>query len=253
MKVNRTAKRTIEILELIATSTEDLTLNDIATKLEMPKTSAFDILETLVELNMLYIKEHRLKTYAIGVKAYAIGNTYSKTSLLLNSAAPILKEISQQTGLTTFICKENNDRIIYTLKSEPQKRILATPEIGDQGYLHSTAIGKAILAFSPNQEDLLSKLDLVALTPRTITTKVALKNELMSIKAQGYSMCDRENEEHTAAIAAPIFDYNGIVSSAIGAVGLYKDDYHYERDIMLIKEAAYKISRSLGYVGPDNF
>ena len=56
MKINRTAKRTIEILELIASSSEELTLNDIATRLEMPKTSAFDILETLVELNMLYIK-----------------------------------------------------------------------------------------------------------------------------------------------------------------------------------------------------
>lgn len=250
MKVNRTTKRTIEILELIASSSEDLTLNEIATKLEMPKTSAFDILETLVALNMLYIKEHRLKTYAIGVKAYAIGNNYSKTSLLLNSAAPLLKELSQQTGLTMFIAKENNDHFIYTLKSEPTKRIIATPDIGDQGYLHSTAIGKAILAFSNNQEDLLGKLELVPLTARTITTKVALKNELMAIKSQGYATCNRENEEHTVAIAAPIFDYNGIVSSAIGGVGLYMEGYQYERDIRLIKETAYKISRSLGYVGP---
>ena len=252
MKVNRTTKRTIEILELIATSSEDLTLNEIATKLEMPKTSAFDILETLVALNMLYIKEHRLKTYAIGVKAYAIGNTYSKTSLLLNSAAPILKELSQQTGLTMFVAKENNDRFIYTLKSEPTKRIIATPEIGDEGYLHSTAIGKAILAFSNNQEDLLGKLELVALTSRTITTKVALKNELMNIKTQGYAFGNRENEEHTIAMAAPIFDYNGVVSSAIGGVGLYMENYDCKRDIKLIKEAAYKISRSLGYVGPYN-
>lgn len=37
MKINRTAKRTIEILELIASSSEELTLNDIATRLEMPK------------------------------------------------------------------------------------------------------------------------------------------------------------------------------------------------------------------------
>ena len=87
MKINRTTQRTIEILNLIASSQDGLTLNEIAKELNMPKTSAFDILETLVQLNMLYIKEQRLKTYAIGVKAYAIGNMYSKTSLLLNSAA----------------------------------------------------------------------------------------------------------------------------------------------------------------------
>ena len=72
----------------------------------------------------------------------------------------------------------------------------------------------------------------------------------MAIKSQGYATCNRENEEHTVAIAAPIFDYNGIVSSAIGGVGLYMEGYQYERDIRLIKETAYKISRSLGYVGP---
>ena len=94
MKINRTTQRTIEILDLIASSQDGLTLNEIAKELNMPKTSAFDILETLVQLNMLYIKEQRLKTYAIG-------NMYSKTSLLLNSAGPIMKRLSQEIGTTT--------------------------------------------------------------------------------------------------------------------------------------------------------
>lgn len=249
MKINRTAKRTIEILELIASSKEDLTLNDIATKLEMPKTSTFDILETLVELNMLYIKEQRLKTYAIGVKAYAIGIAYSKTSLLLNSADPILRQVSIQTELTAFIAKENNARLIYTLKHEPKKRIIATPEIGDESYLHSTAIGKAILAFSPYQEELIAKLQLHALTEKTITSKIMLKSELQQIKQMGYAISSRENEEHTMSIAAPIFDYNGVVSSAIGIVGLYKEGYDVKKDVRVVKEAAYQISRLLGYQG----
>ena len=249
MKINRTAKRTIEILELIASSSEELTLNDIATRLEMPKTSAFDILETLVELNMLYIKEHRLKTYAIGVKAYAIGIAYSKTSLLLNSANPILRQLSLQTGHTAFIAKENNGKLIFTLKHEPTKRIIATPEIGDETYLHSTAIGKAILAFSPHHEELIRKLQLLPLTEHTITSKVALKSELQQVKVKGYAISCREHEDHTMAIAAPIFDYNGVVSSSIGIVSLYKEGYDVEQDAQLVKEAAYKISMLLGYQG----
>ena len=240
MKINRTTQRTIEILHLIASSQDGLTLNEIAKELNMPKTSAFDILETLVQLNMLYIKEQRLKTYAIG-------NMYSKTSLLLNSAGPIMKRLSQEIGTTTLLAKENNGSLLYTLKHEPAKKIIATPEVGEVAYLHSTSIGKAILAFSKHQLELIDKLDLYPMTKRTITSKNTLTQELLIIKERGYAIANRENEEYTYAIAAPIFDYHGVVSSAIGVVNLYKEEYQAEEDIKKVVEAAKEISRLLGY------
>ena len=240
MKINRTTQRTIEILDLIASSQDGLTLNEIAKELNMPKTSAFDILETLVQLNMLYIKEQRLKTYAIG-------NMYSKTSLLLNSAGPIMKRLSQEIGTTTLLAKENNGSLLYTLKHEPAKKIIATPEVGEVAYLHSTSIGKAILAFSKHQLELIDKLDLYPMTKRTITSKNTLTQELLIITERGYAIANRENEEYTYAIAAPIFDYHGVVSSAIGVVNLYKEEYQAEEDIKKVVEAAKEISRLLGY------
>lgn len=247
MKINRTTQRTIEILDLIASSQDALTLNEIATELNMPKTSAFDILETLVHLNMLYIKEQRLKTYAIGVKAYAIGNRYSKTSLLLNSASPIMKQLSEEIGATTLLAKENNGSLIYTLKHEPTKKIIATPEVGDTAYLHSTSIGKAILAYSKHKVELMKQLSLYPITSRTLTSQEELSQGLSSIKQQGYAISDRENEEYTYAIAAPIFDYHGVVSSAIGIVHLYQEGYQPENDIKKVVEAAKEISKLLGY------
>ena len=240
MKINRTTQRTIEILDLIASSQDGLTLNEIAKELNMPKTSAFDILETLVQLNMLYIKEQRLKTYAIG-------NMYSKTSLLLNSAGPIMKRLSQEIRTTTLLAKEKNGSLLYTLKHEPAKKIIATPEVGEVAYLHSTSIGKAILAFSKHQLELIDKLDLYPMTKRTITSKNTLTQELLIIKERGYAIANRENEEYTYAIAAPIFDYHGVVSSAIGVVNLYKEEYQAEEDIKKVVEAAKEISRLLGY------
>lgn len=247
MKINRTAQRTIEILELVAASHEGLTLHEIASQLKIPKTSAFDILETLVHLNMLYIKEQRLKTYAIGVKAYAIGNMYSKTSLLLNSAGSIMKRLSQETGSTTLLAKENNGSLIYTLKHEPMKKIIATPEVGDMAYLHSTSIGKAILAFSKNQKEKIQQLNLYPITSCTITCDSQLLEELQLIKTRGYAIANRENEEYTFAIAAPIFDYHGVVSSAIGVVNLYKEGYDPDEDIQKVVKAAAEISKLLGY------
>ena len=247
MKVNRTTQRTVEILELIASSNKSLTLSDIAKVLEMPKTSAFDILETLVHLNMLYIRENGVKTYHVGVKAYSIGSNYSKTSLLLTASEPIIRDLAQATGLTILIAKETSGEIVFTLKQEPEKKIIATPNIGDRVLLHTTSIGKSILAFSHKQERLMKKIDLFAQTNKSITSKSELIAEMEKIKEQGYAVSNRENEDYTFSIGAPIFDHRGFVTAAIGTLGLYQRDYDPTRDIALVKYAAAQISRLQGY------
>ena len=249
MKMNRTTQRTIEILELIASSECDLTLSDITKELNMPKTSAFDILETLVQMNMIYTKENGVKTYAIGVKAYAIGSVYSKTSLLLNTATPIIKDLSNATGLTILIAKETSGGIIFTLKQESAKKIIVAPNIGDRLLVHTTSIGKSILAFSHKQEKLLQQVNLLAQTDKSITSKKDLIEEINKIKKQGYAISNRENEDYTFSIGAPIFDCRGYVTAAIGTLGLYQESYNPEADIKLVKEAAAKISKMQGWTG----
>ena len=247
MKINRTAKRTIEILELIATSDKDLTLNDITLELKIPKTSVFDILETLVYLNMIYVKGQRLKTYAIGIKAYVIGNNYSKTSLLLNSADSIIKELAEETGLPVLIAKENSGSLIYILKQEPIKKIIATPEVGDTDSLHSTASGKAILAYAKNPLELLEHLKLSKSTSFTITSKTELMADLFQIRSREYAVSDRESAEHIFSIAAPIFDYNQVVSSSLEVFCLYQNDSNFENVITAVVQAAQKISQLLDF------
>lgn len=252
MKINRTAQRTVEILELIASSESDLTLNEIATTLRIPKTSAFDILETLVHMKMLYIKEQRLKTYSIGVKAYVIGNNYSKTSLLLNSSSSIIKNVAKITGYSVLIAKEDGRKVIYTMKHEPDKKIIATPEIGDRDYLHATSAGKAILAFSQEHFDQINQSELKRLTEWTITSTTDLKAELFDIRTQGYAVSQRENGEHLFSIAAPIFDFNGVVSAAVELVGLYIEGDDYQMEIESVKAAALEISKRQGWHGRED-
>jgi len=249
MKVNRTVQRTVEILELIASSDCELTLSDVTKKLDIPKTSAFDILETLVHMNMLYTKENGIKTYKIGVKAYSIGSNYSKTSLLLNVAEPIIKNLAKTTDLAILIAKETSGEIVVTLKQEPEKKIIATPNIGDRLLLHTTSIGKSILAFSHKQERLIEKIDFCPQTDKSITSKMDLLREIEKIREQGCSISNRENEDYTFSIAAPIFDHRGYVTAAIGTLRLYQESYNPTCDIELVKLAADKISRLQGYKG----
>ena len=69
MKLNRTAQRTVEILKLAAASPEGIALDEICEKLQMPKTSAYDIVTTLNYMDMLHVKRGQKQKYTIGLTA----------------------------------------------------------------------------------------------------------------------------------------------------------------------------------------
>ena len=47
MKLNRTTLRTVDILKMVSKKPDGITLDEICEKLELPKTSAYDIITTL--------------------------------------------------------------------------------------------------------------------------------------------------------------------------------------------------------------
>ena len=70
MKLNRTAKRTVDILKLVSRKPDGITLDEICEKLDMPKTSAYDIATTLAYMGMLHVAWWVLRIRPIGLTAY---------------------------------------------------------------------------------------------------------------------------------------------------------------------------------------
>lgn len=69
MKLNRTTLRTVEILKLVSKKTDGITLDEICAKLDMPKTSAYDIVTTLVQTGMIHVAREQKQRYTIGLTA----------------------------------------------------------------------------------------------------------------------------------------------------------------------------------------
>ena len=84
MKLNRTTQRTIEILELISQKPEGASLDELCDRLELPKTSAYDIVTTLEALGMVQISWGQKKRYTIGLTAYRIGINYTNNLNIMN-------------------------------------------------------------------------------------------------------------------------------------------------------------------------
>lgn len=91
MKLNRTTKRTIDILKIVSGKPEGVTLDEICEKLELPKTSAYDIVTTLAETGMLNIVRGQKQSYTIGLMAYRIGVNYINNLDFISAIEPELK------------------------------------------------------------------------------------------------------------------------------------------------------------------
>ncbi len=84
MKLNRTTLRTVEILKLVSKKPDGITLDEICAKLDMPKTSAYDIVTTLVQTGMIHVAREQKQRYTIGLTAYRIGINYTNRDGVLS-------------------------------------------------------------------------------------------------------------------------------------------------------------------------
>lgn len=247
MGKSRAALRTISILEIIAREKQGVTLSDIATELDIPITSASDILKSLLESEMIELMDERSKVYGIGVKAYYIGNAFLSNTNLIEKAKPFIEELGKALNKTVFMGKEINKEITYVYKFEPRETMVSTCPIGSRTSLHNTSLGKCMMAYDENLRDYIKNKSLVKKTPYTITDHEALMNELITIRNQGYAVDDREQNEMLRCIGAPIFDHKGNVMAALSVSGLYSKDTDMDYEGNLVKDKALQISRKMGY------
>ena len=251
MKLNRTTLRTIQILKLVSKRPDGITLDEICGQLELPKTSAYDIVTTLAETGMINITRGQKQNYTIGLAAYRIGISYTNNLDVVRTVEPVLKEFSHSVGKTVFFGVRSDDEIVYLCKFEPENPIITTATIGTKNPIYCTSLGKAILAYTDDQtrEELLERIALVKRTEQTITTKAALRKELEQVRKKGYALDAREIEDHMECAGAPVFGRDGAVLGAISVSSLYKPSEDYETLGRIVREKAKEVSKMLGFLG----
>lgn len=98
MKLNRTTQRTVEILKLVSKNPEGITLDEICGKLDLPKTSAYDIVTTLAEMGMVNVDRGQRQRYTIGLTAYRIGINYTNNLNFINVIEPEMRAFAKEVG-----------------------------------------------------------------------------------------------------------------------------------------------------------
>lgn len=251
MKLNRTTQRTVEILKLVSKYSDGITLDDICRRLELPKTSGYDIVTTLAAMGMVNVAKGQKQTYTIGLTAYRIGINYTNNLDFIGMIEPELKAFARDVGKTVFFGVRSDHEVVYICKFEPENPIITTATVGTKNPMYCTSLGKAILAYmdEEDKEQVINRIKFRKKTERTILSSEELKRELKVVKERGYALDAREMEEHMECVGAPVFGSDGRVVGAISLSSLYMPTEDYQVLGQIVHRKAVEVSKLLGFLG----
>lgn len=249
--MSNSIKRAFELLELLGNANTNLGVALLAEQSDLPLGTTHRLLTTLKQLG--YVEQDaETHKYTLGVRILQLRGAVIEQLNLGMIAMPIMKNLMHQVNETVHLAVLNDCEIVYIERIEGLKTQGMYTRIGKRAPAHSTALGKAMLAFMPETiwQEVVARRGLPRFSPTTITTVEALQAELESIRQRGYALDNGETGEPVRCVAAPVRDYTGNVVAAVSVSGPEKQ-VHRGRDNELsnaVRRATSMISARLGYV-----
>lgn len=223
------------------------TAAEVASSSGHPFSTAYRLLGTLVDAGFVEY-DARTKTYALGLAVFELGQRVGNARGFTGSAAPVLEELTAKTGESSVLAVLDGAETltVHTIDG-PQFRQTTDP--GDRGPLHSSAIGKVLLAWMPTEERdaLLEKLPLPARTENTVTDVNALRTELDASRAAGWVEQSEQHDIGMNAVGVPVLRRDGTVIASLAlAAPVFRADLDSLRThISALQDAAARLGALL--------
>ncbi|BAQ09321.1 IclR family transcriptional regulator [Sporosarcina sp. FSL W7-1349] len=242
-------KNAMRMLRLFNRRQTEIGLTSIAEQIGVPKSTAHRIAALLVKEGFLS-KNPRSGKYRLGLSLLTLGGVVSTHREMYREAFPVVSELVNEVNETAHICLLENDEVVYLFRKESERHNRLITSIGRKNPIHCTGEGLCILAFQDDRtiERVLSN-PLYPYTPRTLTKKEAILQELELIRKRGYAISIEQFFEGFMGISAPIRDYSQHVVSSLAIIGSTSTITHdrFPELIERVVSAAKEISEHLGY------
>jgi len=208
------------ILELLAQAKVPMGISEISRKLDLNKSSVFNTVHTLRDLNVL--ENQPDGKFVFGTRLYILGNTAGSRSALIQTAHPYLQAINDKTKLSAFLGLRSDCQTILIDKADSAYGVKVSSEIGMQMPVLAGAGIKAMLSQLSNEEidEILARTELKRYTPYSITDKGVYKKEILQVRREGIAYDKEEYIEGMVAFGIPVKANGKDLQAAIWAVGL---------------------------------
>lgn len=239
-------ERALNILESVAHRRDGLTNSEISRKLSIPKSSASYILRTLEHRGYLR-RDTETGRYRLGLKILSLGGDAQSNLDLADVALPFMRALVERVHLTSHLAVLDQGEAVYVEKVEAPGFFKVNTWVGRRMFLHSTSVGKALLAWLPKHEieAIIRQQGMKKRTPKTLNSLSRLLADLETVRERGYSVDDEENSLGARCLGAPVFDAAGNVSAALGVSGTTSqvDEETLPKTAEILKETARRVSR----------
>jgi IclR family pca regulon transcriptional regulator len=191
-----------------------MTLTEVAKRTDLTRATTRRFLMTLEELG--YVRSDG-RDFSLTPLVLQLGYAYLSGLSLSQVAQPHLQDLSTTLSESTSAAVLDGADIVYVARVSARRIMTVGINVGTRFPAYATSMGRVLLAGLSKAEldAYLNFVPLVALTPRTISTRGALLDELEKVRDQGWAMVDQELEVGLMSMAAPIHDRSGRVVAAV--------------------------------------
>jgi DNA-binding IclR family transcriptional regulator len=244
-------ERAAALLRALAEAGRPLSAGELAAAVGLPRPTVYRLLQTLCAEGWV---AQNGRSFVIGASVLWLAARRLEQLELRSVGRPLLAELRDRTGETVHLGVLEAGQVVYVEKLESPGPLRMASMVGRIVPAHSTALGKAMLAYLPREqvERIVERHGLVRRTPNTITDPARLFQELAAIRARGYSIDNVENEEGIRCVGAAIFDHRGRVAGAVsvsGSVASISLERARRELGTLVRETAQRISQAMGWAG----
>ena len=238
--------KSLQVLTMICESNTHLSLTDICSSLEIPKSTVLRYLVTLESSG--FISQDKNGHYYPSLKLWQMSQLSGPYTVLREASVAPMRRVLETYGETINLGVLENDEVVYINILESNRDLRLSAKIGSRHPIHCTSLGKAMLfGLDESEQVALISSSMDARTNSTITNVDDLQKDLKRCLKRGFSVEEEETEEGIVCIGAPILNRQGHPMAALSisapSVRITKDQYKVIGNALI--EAAQEIMKKL--------
>jgi IclR family pca regulon transcriptional regulator len=210
----RAFDRGLAVMRSLSGAPRGLTLAAVARATGLNRATARRLLRTLVAAGYARQDEEQFR---LTPRVLELGHAYLSSTPLTELAAPILEDLSRALNEATSVGVLDGRDVIYIARVPANRVMTVTIGVGTRFPAYRTSLGRVLLAELPADEIAAhwTARDPAGVTPHTVRSLTALREDLTRIRQQGFAILDQELELGVRSAAAPIRDRHGTTVAAL--------------------------------------
>jgi IclR family transcriptional regulator, acetate operon repressor len=205
----QTADRALQVLQQFRTQAEGLTVTEIATRLDLHRSTASRLVSTMEARGFLE-RDAVGSLLRLGPEVARIGGIAIAGRELVTVARPVLNGLADETGETVTLAVPTGGQVMTVAQADGSYFVSSGKWVGVRTPLHCAADGKVLLAFDGARANLAG---LTKRTKRTIVDPKVLARELDAVRRRGFAVAEGELEEGLVGVAVPIRETGSCIAA----------------------------------------